>query len=280
LIHPEDKDNWIAKTLQLTAPEDLFYGGFCSQCQCFHKIDSKIAYPYALDLRQRLLDEENLDFNFTLEEERSDFNTSLLFVDYGKMFGVLVCEDSYGNEVVLKGFSYNYSEHWTLKGWVPPLFDPIEYEKISQKGNERIYPLTDLIKDLPLNTFKRNALVKKRREVSQEIMQDYFDLYRVTTPQGDVKNLRDVFYLKKQIPMGTGDCCAPKLLAEAYRQKLKPISIAEFYLGNPGKDGKRQSGQFYSSCEGKCHPILGALTCGLKNAENLNSNEVSNYYSE
>ena len=33
------------------------------------------------------------------------------------------------------------------------------------------------------------------------------------------------------LPGGTGDCCAPKLLADAAARGLRPVGIAEFFLG-------------------------------------------------
>ena len=68
------------------------------------------------------------------------------------------------------------------------------------------------------------------------------------------------------LPCGCGDCCAPKLLAEASRRGLVPISIAEVWMGVPtAKEGYRQEGSFYGACRGRCRPILGHMLCGVDN---------------
>ena len=65
------------------------------------------------------------------------------------------------------------------------------------------------------------------------------------------------------LPCGCGDCCAPKLLAEASRRGLVPLSIAEVWMGVPtAKEGYRQEGSFYGACRGRCRPILGHMLCG------------------
>ncbi len=66
------------------------------------------------------------------------------------------------------------------------------------------------------------------------------------------------------IPTGTGDCCAPKLLAWAIRQRLKPLAMAEFWWG-PTSVGGRIAGQFYAACRTRCQPLLGPL---LRRASN------------
>ena len=65
------------------------------------------------------------------------------------------------------------------------------------------------------------------------------------------------------LPCGCGDCCAPKLLAEASRRGLVPLSIAEVWMGVPtAKEGYRKEGNFYGACRGRCRPILGHMLCG------------------
>ena len=58
-------------------------------------------------------------------------------------------------------------------------------------------------------------------------------------------------------PTGTGECCAPKLLAHARKYGIKPSGMAEFWWG-PSQGDKRQ-GEFYPACNERCQPMMGAL---------------------
>lgn len=256
----------------------LFYGGYCPQCKVYHALDSSLAIPVANQLLETIEKNGCIDFEVSLEHRQEHFLTSRLFQDYGKMFGVLVAEDQKGKTQILKAFSYGYDRKWDCPGWSPPLYDADEYLAIEQRGNQLIYPLTEKIERENLNTLKRNALVKNRREISHDLMQQYLDLYQYTDESGCKSNIRALYYPKNNLPMGTGDCCAPKLLNEAHQRGWKAISLAEFYYGNPGKDGKRQSGQFYSSCQIKCHPTLGSMLCRSQYRKDLSQDEVLAFY--
>lgn len=65
-------------------------------------------------------------------------------------------------------------------------------------------------------------------------------------------------------PSGAGECCAPKLLQYAFSHNLKPIAMAEFWIGAPSKTEVRQEGVFYPPCSGKCVPILRHMLQGVK----------------
>ena len=68
---------------------------------------------------------------------------------------------------------------------------------------------------------------------------------------------------RASLPCGCGDCCAPKLLAECALRGLKPLSIAEVWMGVPTRaEGDRVEGEFYGACRGRCRPILGHMLCG------------------
>lgn len=60
------------------------------------------------------------------------------------------------------------------------------------------------------------------------------------------------------IPTGSGDCCAPKLLAWAARNQVRPLAMAEFWWGPDSATGRR-SGEFYPACQERCQPLLGPL---------------------
>ncbi len=60
------------------------------------------------------------------------------------------------------------------------------------------------------------------------------------------------------IPTGTGDCCAPKLLAWAARHELTPLAMAEVWWG-PTSVGDKSSGEFYPPCRERCEALMGPL---------------------
>jgi tRNA pseudouridine32 synthase/23S rRNA pseudouridine746 synthase len=67
------------------------------------------------------------------------------------------------------------------------------------------------------------------------------------------------------VPTGTGDCCAPKLLAWAARQQMLPLAMAELWWG-PTSVGDKVSGQFYPACRERCQPMMGALLAAAQRA--------------
>jgi tRNA pseudouridine32 synthase/23S rRNA pseudouridine746 synthase len=73
----------------------------------------------------------------------------------------------------------------------------------------------------------------------------------------------EVSAARASLPCGCGDCCAPKLLAECALRGLKPLSIAEVWMGvSTREEGDREEGEFYGACRGRCRPILGHMLCG------------------
>ena len=77
---------------------------------------------------------------------------------------------------------------------------------------------------------------------------------------------RKVPTVLSNMPAGTGDCCAPKLLNYAAVEGLIPLSLIEFYYGRGNKSGTKKHRHFYPPCTEKCAPIL---TYMLRGAEKL-----------
>jgi len=96
----------------------------------------------------------------------------------------------------------------------------------------------------------------------------------------------DVHLRRPAVPVGTGDCCAPKLLAHAIRLGLVPVGIAEFYFGTSARQENSRTEkpkassaskkdartikltadspiEFHNACEPRCQQILGFMLCGL-----------------
>lgn len=170
----------------------------------------------------------------------------------GKMFGVLVYEGGY-----LAAFSAKLDGSYFHEGFVPPVYE---------------------MKEEPIGTNK---------EESRRLQRLLFANYNFINGKGETKNLLEIFKDEKVVspdewfnkelkserinelrkdplpPSGAGECCAPKLLQYALTHKLKPVSLAEFWVGAPSKTEIRQEGAFYAPCSGKCVPILRHMFEGL-----------------
>ena len=159
----------------------------------------------------------------------------------GKMLGILACDDADGNRVVLKAFSGQVGGQWVIPGWCEPAFSVSEYNAILEETDRQVRQLA--------------CAGEESREVSAEAMRQLFGLYRIHCIDGSVKTYNEIFG-DVMPPSGTGDCATIKLLNCAFKNHLKPISMAEFFYGGANPSGTRQPCRFYPPCEEKCRPLL------------------------
>ena len=178
----------------------------------------------------------------------------------GKMFGVLLYEGGY-----LAAFSAKLDGSYDHEGFVPPVYDA---------------------PTLP---------VGNSREESQRLQQLLFAQYNLLNSRGETKNLLEIFANEPPIlspeewfnkgerlkvkgeripPSGAGECCAPKLLQYAFLHGLKPIELAEFWIGAPSKTEIRREGEFYAPCSGRCVPILKHMLEGINELKIEGMNEL------
>lgn len=187
-------------------------------------------------------------------EEEKLISTNYLFGPArGQMFGLLVCEDKEGNEVILRAFSGQYDGAWLIPGWVGPVVDPFSFDQTVKENDALLHEMTDRINRG--DSGDPTLLVQQRRELSQQVLQKLYSLYQFRCIDGSTKTFADIFGSKLP-PTGTGDCCAPKLLHWAFTHNLSPISMAEFYYGLPNRSGNREHKVFYGPCDDKCQPLL------------------------
>jgi tRNA pseudouridine32 synthase/23S rRNA pseudouridine746 synthase len=114
--------------------------------------------------------------------------------------------------------------------------------------------------DLDLQPIKTelNDLKEERQTKSNALQQKLFEQYSFLNKAGESKSLKSIFQdkLHERPPAGAGECAAPKLLQYAFKNKLKPIALAEFWWGKSPKSEVRKHKQYYPACYGKCKPIL------------------------
>ncbi|KTD99162.1 RluA family pseudouridine synthase [Pseudoalteromonas sp. H71] len=108
-------------------------------------------------------------------------------------------------------------------------------------------------------------LKKRRKTLSKSLQKMLFAQYQFLNIEGETEDLNAIFAkLPEHTPAsGAGDCAAPKLLQHAFKHKLTPIAMGEFWWGAPPKSSVRQHKNYYPSCFSKCQPILGHMLKGL-----------------
>lgn len=109
---------------------------------------------------------------------------------------------------------------------------------------------------------KIEALKQERAQRSAALQTWLFHQFRFRNALGEERDLLDIFGTQMP-PAGAGECCAPKLLQAAYTMGLKPLCMAEFWMGRSPVDVLRRQGCFYPACQAKCHPILSHMLVGL-----------------
>jgi len=239
--------------------------GYCKKCAKIHRLSSGNSIRGCRELIDSFLNDPTASLVSLRHKALTPFALSGLFgPSCGKMFGVMECLCPDGSITFLKAFSGQLNGIWEVDGWVPPLFDVKQFERISCDTEKEIKALGRKIDRCTRNSEKWSMLRKKRRTLSQELMHKIHSLYRLTNFNKETATLAAAYTDSGGIPTGTGDCCAPKLLNFAAKNNLKPLGIKEFYWGKENKSKTRQHGTYYSSCSDKCQPILGFLLCGLQ----------------
>ena len=101
------------------------------------------------------------------------------------------------------------------------------------------------------------SLKKQRVSMSEELQDWIFRQYIVHNSHGEESSIADIFAASALVPPGgTGECAAPKLLEYAFRSRLRPLAMGEFWYGKSPDSAVRSHGRFYPSCTSKCGPLL------------------------
>ena len=182
----------------------------------------------------------------------------------GKMFGVLVAEDSNDGLGFLAAYSGLLCGRNDWEYFVPPVFDAQQPDGYFKQMEREISVL---------NQHPSADNQHLNRQMSQDLQLWLFRQYRMLNANGDTRDLVEIWRdyhqnpkIQKRFPLppgGTGDCCAPKLLQYAYQHQLKPVCMAEFWWGPSPASEIRHHGEFYPACRGKCKPVLTWMLQGL-----------------
>lgn len=181
----------------------------------------------------------------------------------GKMFGVLVVRNAQNELGYLATFSGKIADKNYSPCFVPSVFDSSTDDFFIDKGMRELTLLSNEIKVLKISVTiesldKIEKLKNLRKTKSAQLQQQLFDNYHFINEQKESKSLCEIFetYHSKKPPSAAGECAAPKLIQYAFQHNMKPIAIAEFWWGQSPKSEIRIHGEFYTSCNDKCRPIL------------------------
>lgn len=164
----------------------------------------------------------------------------------GKMFGVLLCQ-----EETLWAFSGTLGGKTIQEHFVPPVFDLQHPGSYFLEEEARISAINHRLEEPDITTSEMCDLRHERKQRSRQLQQWLFSQFSFLNARGERATLLQLFSPIIP-PAGAGDCCAPKLLQEAFRRGFHPIALAEWSLG-----------QFYPPCLSKCRPIMQHMLQGL-----------------
>ncbi|GFE69721.1 RluA family pseudouridine synthase [Chroococcus sp. FPU101] len=138
--------------------------------------------------------------------------------------------------------------------------DGIERKKLKHERDNALKPLQEVITQADTRI---HELKQQRKILSRRLQTQMYSAYSLTNFLGQTKSLEELMS-QGFLPTGTGDCCAPKLLHYAATQRLKPLTMAEFWWGESNLD--KIQGEFYGACVERCQPLMGFLLSGLPNS--------------
>lgn len=130
-------------------------------------------------------------------------------------------------------------------------------------------------------------LKAQRKTMSEKLQRQLFRLFVVRNARGESRDVATIFErrLNRLPPGGTGECCAPKLLQYAFLHDLKPVCMAEFWVGQSPQGEVRHHAHYYPACRSKCLPLMEFMLQGLDVESNPlitkpNDNEVKVIYED
>ncbi len=245
---------------------------------CFHPLSSAIERP--AELNNPFDYEPHPLCQLAAQQVRSYVaEQPLLQADaaLGKMLGVLVVEQADGRLGYLAAYSGLLAGRNDWPFFVPPVFDAQQPDGHFKQTERQISAINARLKAMTAATpygpqvqppppSTADQLRKQRKELSEELQLWLFRQYRMLNAKGETKDLVEIWHdyhpsekIRRRFPLppgGTGDCCAPKLLQYAFVHRLRPVQMAEFWMGASPKGEVRHDGQYYPACRGKCLPVL------------------------
>ena len=139
----------------------------------------------------------------------------------GKMFGVLVVQNTIGEIGFLTAFSGNLAGSNRHDYFVPPVYDLLNPEGYFKEEEARISALNFVIENtsavIQNETESIESLKEERKQRSIALQQWIFRQFRLHNARGEKQDIYQIFKetAHRNPPAGTGECAAPKLLQYA-----------------------------------------------------------------
>ena len=134
-------------------------------------------------------------------------------------------------------------------------FAKAEYKRNVKRWDEKVAALKAAVASYDEQV---TAMKNERKRRSAALQQWLFDNFVLLDSTGERRSLSQIFATTAQgvPPAGAGECAAPKLLQYAFINGLRPLAMAELWIGVSPVGEVRRDGCFYGSCTSKCKPIL------------------------
>ena len=130
-------------------------------------------------------------------------------------------------------------------------------------------PLEDAKAQHDAVLLEMTQLKNDRRQLSNRLQMSFNDEHELLNFAGESVSVEEAHISGAVFHPGSGECAAPKLLQDAVRRGLRPLAIAEVWVGESQDEPKRVEGRAYGPCEERCLPIMGYLLCGSEKAPHL-----------
>ena len=141
-------------------------------------------------------------------------------------------------------------------------FQKAEMRRLKKQHRSNVELLERRLKDYKDSI---DQLKTKRKIMSEELQRKLFGCYVVNNALGEKLDVATIFERRfnRLPPGGTGECCAPKLLQYAFLHNLKPVCMAEFWVGESPQGEIRHHGHYYPACRSKCLPLMEFMLQGV-----------------
>ena len=206
--------------------------GNCARCSVKHWLPGGAAIAAADRLLGSMVRMGRVDFQRAPCDADPALTLERLFPgDRAHTFGVLEAVNTRGEVYWLYAYSSLPGGIREIEGWVPPTLGAGEFDRWVKPRELEIKAMSEALAVMPSGSPEWCALRATRREASRTLWRDLLDRYRLPSIGGLWRPMVEASLNGDQLPSGTGECCAPKLLTEAARRGLRPRSIAEFSWG-------------------------------------------------
>lgn len=253
-----------------TDSQDLYFNPLNSSLEIperFSLIEDGKPHPLCVDaakqLQLHLSNQKDWEHNFGLKPVQKGRII-------GKMFGVLVVQNSKKQIGYLAAFSGKLAGGNLHPKFVPPVFDSLQENSFLNNGMAELNRINQEIVNeeasMAYDYESKISLLKIVRKIHSNALQNkLFNHYRFLNPKGEFKSLIEIFRQAsyKNPPSGAGECAGPKLLQFAYLNQMKPLALAEFWWGQSPKSDQWIHENYYSCCKEKCEPILSHMLEGI-----------------